>query len=157
MLPTTAKPITAIIKEGHGVLSIKADANVLQASKKLRYHNVGSLVVMDELGVVVGMITERDLLNKVLAEAKDPAVVLAKEIMTNGIVSIGPQTPIPKAQRIMAKHNIRHLPIIEDGLLVGMLSTRDILSYQLAAVKSLLKQKFGMGEDLDIEFPDMDG
>lgn len=157
MLATAAKPITAIIQEGHGVLSIKADANVLQASKKLRYHNVGSLVVMDELGVAVGMVTERDLLNKVLAEAKDPATVLVKEIMTNGVVSISPLTPVPAAQKIMAKHNIRHLPIIEDGLLVGMLSTRDILAYQFAAVKSLLKQHVGMDEDLDNEFPDMDG
>ncbi len=157
MLHTTAKPITAIIQEGHGVLSIKADANVLQASKKLRYHNVGSLVVMDELGVAVGMVTERDMLNKVLAEAKEPAATLVKEIMTNGVVSISTQTSVPAAQKIMAKHNIRHLPIIEDGLLVGMLSTRDILSYQFAAVKSLLKQQFTIDEDIDIEFPDMDG
>ncbi len=157
MPATIAKPITAIIQEGHGVLSIKADANVLQASKKLRYHNVGSLIVMDELSVAVGMITERDLLNKVLAEAKDPAGVLVKEVMTNGVVSISLQTSVSSAQKIMAKHGIRHLPIIEDGLLVGMLSTRDILSYQFAAVKSLLKQQFGMGEDIDNEFPDMDG
>ena len=157
MPATAAKPITAIIQEGHGVLSIKADANVLQASKKLRYHNVGSLVVMDELGVAVGMVTERDMLNKVLAEAKDPTTTLVKDVMTNGVVSITPLTSIPAAQKIMAKHGIRHLPIIEDGLLVGMLSTRDILSYQFAAVKSLLKQQFGMNEDIDNEFPDMDG
>ena len=157
MLAMTAKPITAVIKEGHGVLSINADATVLQASKKLRYHNVGSLVVMDELDVAVGMVTERDMLNKVLAEAQNPAATLVKEIMTNGVISISPQTPIPTAQKIMTKHSIRHLPIIEDGLLVGMLSTRDILSYQFAAVKSLLKRQVGMDEDIDNEFPDMDG
>ena len=157
MLHITAKPITAIIKEGHGVLSIKADANVLQASKKLRYHNVGSLVVMDEISAAVGMITERDLLNKVLAESKDPATLLVKDVMTNGVVSISLQASISAAQKVMAKHNIRHLPIIEDGLLVGMLSTRDILSYQFAAVKSLLKQQLGADEEIDDEFPDMDG
>lgn len=157
MLGTTEKPITAIIKEGRGVLSIKAGATVLQASKKLRYHNVGSLVVMDKLDVAVGMITERDLLNKVLAEAKDPKTALVKDVMTQGVISVNPQTLIPTAQKIMVKHNIRHLPIIDDGLLLGMLSTRDILSYQFAAVKSLLKQQVGIDESIDAEFPDMSG
>ncbi|MCD4825736.1 MAG: CBS domain-containing protein [Phycisphaerae bacterium] len=149
------KPVTAIIKEGHGVLSVDADATVLMACKKMRYHNVGSLVVISEKGAPSGIVTERDLLNKVLAEEKDPRDMIVRDVMTDGVVSIDSLVSIPEAQIVMARHSIRHLPIIEDGLLLGMISIRDIFAHQLAAVKSLLRQQANPPENLDEEFPDL--
>lgn len=151
-----AKKIDVIAEKGNGVLSVDADASVLSAGKKMRYHHVGCLVVTDENHAAVGVITERDLVDKVLAEGKDPKTIMVNDIMSRKVISINQHTSISDAQALMAENKVRHLPIIEDGLLLGMISSRDILSYQFAAVKAVLKQQKEMIQDFEKEFPDVE-
>lgn len=148
-----AKKIDALVEKGHGVLSVDTNATVLGTARKMRYHHVGCLVVTDEHQRAAGVVTERDLVDKVLAEGKDPKIICVKDIMSENVISIDQQTSITKAQTLMAKNSIRHLPIIEDGLLLGMISSRDIMAYQFAAVKAVLDQQKKMIQSFEEEFP----
>lgn len=92
----------------------------------------GSIVIVEDRRVV-GIITERDVLRAVAA-GKDPASVVVGDVMTTDIVTTTPDTPLRDAARIMAQHWIRHLPVVENGELAGMISQRDITGVFAALV-----------------------
>jgi len=145
---TESHRVEMMLGKNPAVLSIRAEAAVLMAAKKMRHHHVGCLIVIDDAGAPVGVITERDLVEKVLVGAKEPERVQVKEVMTDKLISVTTRTSIMRAQAIMAKHKIRHLPIIEDGLMLGMISSRDIVAHQLGAVRSILEQQARLCRDL---------
>lgn len=118
------------------------------AAKKMRRHRVGCLVVTDPEDGPVGVVTERDLVEKVLAAAKDPGETLVRDVMTEKVISVTTRASIMRAQAIMARHKIRHLPVIEDGLLLAMISSRDIVAHQLGAVRGILEQQAELCRDL---------
>ena len=120
-----------------GVLKIGPDESVGEAARRMQRHHVGSLVVTDETGRMVGMITERDLIDGALAVSPELEGPRVSEVMTTDVVSVGPDTPAIAIGRIMASHAIRHLPIIDDAEVVGIVSARDILARQLQVAKAL--------------------
>ena len=147
------KQVEGILRENSAVLTIHAEATVLISAKKMRRHHVGSLVVTDHDARPIGIVTERDLVDKVLANGKDPKEIHIESVMTDRLISVTSKAPIVKAQAMMAQHKIRHLPVIEDGLLLGMISSRDILAHQLGAVKSILQRQMKLFEDLETAYP----
>ena len=151
------KPVEKMLRDNRGVLTIRQTATALMAGKKMRRHEVGCLVVTGRQGEPVGIVTERDLVNKLLAEGKDPARAEVQDIMSTNVISVCTSAPIVKAQALMAKHKIRHLPVIEDGLLLGMISSRDIVSHQLAGVRSILQRQMKLFEDLEAMWPALVG
>lgn len=136
------------MSENAAVLTIRAEATVLMAAKKMRHHRVGCLIVTGQEGAPVGVVSERDLIEKVLATATDPEGIHVRDVMTDGVISVTTRASILRAQSLMAHHRIRHLPVIEDGLLLGMISSRDIVAHQLGAVKSILEQQVELCRDL---------
>jgi CBS domain-containing protein len=94
----------------------------------------GSVVIIEDRRIA-GIITERDVLRAVAA-GKDPASVVVGDVMTTDIVTTTPDTPVRDAARIMAQHWIRHMPVIENGELVGMISQRDITGVFAALVQA---------------------
>ncbi len=90
-------------------------------------------VVMVEGQRIAGIITERDVLREVAA-GKDAASVLVSEVMTTDVITTSPDTSVRDAARTMAQHWIRHLPVVEGGRLVGMISQRDITGVFAAMV-----------------------
>ncbi|MBL7152493.1 MAG: diguanylate cyclase [Phycisphaerae bacterium] len=113
------------------VVTVKCDATVKTAAAEMSANKVGCLVVNDDDGKYVGIVTERDIVNRVIASSKDLGATTVAEIMTSHVVSCSRQTPTSKAREIMAANGIRHLPILDGDVVVGMLSARDLMGRQL--------------------------
>ncbi len=106
------------------------DESVLNASRKMLKFGVGSIVVVEN-NTPVGIVTEKDILEKVVARNKTPAEVMLEEIMTFPLITVKPTTSIREATNIMLKRGIRRLPVIDDGNLIGIVTDTDILSVSL--------------------------
>lgn len=120
-----------IINRPSKIVSVKANASVEMAAAEMFINKVGCLVVNKEDGTYAGIISERDIVNRVIASSKDLATTTVAEIMTSEVVSCCPDTPASEASAIMAERGIRHLPIVENGVVLGMVSMRDLMGKQL--------------------------
>ena len=99
---------------------------VLDAAKKLAELDVGSMPICGEDDRLKGMLTDRDIVVKVLANDKDPASTKVSELAEGEVVTIGADDPIDEALRTMTEHKVRRLPVIDDQRLVGIISQADI-------------------------------
>ncbi|MEW6063571.1 MAG: CBS domain-containing protein [Nanoarchaeota archaeon] len=108
---------------------IKPDISAEECAKIMLKDNVGSLVVKDKDGLV-GIITEKDFVNKLIAKGLDPKNVSAEDIMRRDVITIDPNTDIFDAMVKMNKERIRRLPVVENGKMIGFLTHRDILKVQ---------------------------
>ncbi|GAB4374707.1 MAG: CBS domain-containing protein [Acidobacteriota bacterium] len=117
--------------KGHAVHRIGPDETVFDAIGKMVRNNVGSLLVMDG-DRIVGILTERDYLRRVALEGRSSRTTPVREIMTLDVVYVGPQHTIEDCMAIMTARRIRHLPVIDEGRLVGLVSQGDLVK-RLAA------------------------
>ncbi len=113
------------------VVTIDRRDSIKEAAARMLSHNVGCLIVKNEEGEFVGLVTERDIAHHVAVSPDGGGEVRVGQIMTDHIVSCQPGIGAAEAGRIMASHRIRHLPIVERGTVVGILSARDIMNQQL--------------------------
>lgn len=104
---------------------VDGSTSVLDVAKKLAAGNYGSLPICDGERVT-GMITDRDIVVKVLAEGRDPASTKVIDLVQGEVVTIGADDSIEEAARTMAKHQVRRLPVIDGTKLVGMLAQADL-------------------------------
>ena len=112
-------------KSSH-VYSIGLDATVLEATQKMNRHRIGSLMVTDG-DRMVGILSERDILTRVVAEEKNPRQVKVADAMTSDVVVVSPDTSIEDASSIMQTRRVRHLPVCDsDGHLLGLISIGDL-------------------------------
>ncbi len=107
------------------VVTIEGDKTVLEAAKLMSLNKFSSLVVTNE-GKTVGIITERDLVRKVLAEDRDPNKLLIYQIMSTELVTTTSETSIESAATIMTEQKVRRLPVVKDEKLVGIVTASDI-------------------------------
>lgn len=107
------------------VLSAGANEDLIEVAARMRFHEVGALLVFYR-GVLQGIVTERDLVSAV-AEGADPATATVERYMTRDPVTVTPDTDVAEAAALMLNLGVRHLPVVEDGQVVGMLSARDLL------------------------------
>jgi CBS domain-containing protein len=120
-----------LAEKGSHVLSIGEEASALEAALLMNEHKIGGLAVLRE-GCVVGMFTERDLLQRVVAEQRDAARTYVGDIMTRKITVAGPSTTIDEARSLMKNKRIRHLPIVDDYRQpLGMISIGDLNAHLL--------------------------
>jgi CBS domain-containing protein len=106
--------------------SVTADSTVAEAARLMRDEDAG-IAPITEGERLVGVITDRDIAIKVAAEGKDPQSTKVTEIASSNLVTIDPQQELDEALRLMAKHQVRRLPVVEeDGRLVGILAQADV-------------------------------
>ena len=106
--------------------TIDADKSVAYAAKMMRDEDVG-LAPIVEGDKLIGMLTDRDIAIRVVAEGQDPDQVTVREVASKQVVTIDPQQDLDEALRIMAKHQVRRLPVVEeDGRLVGVVAQADV-------------------------------
>jgi diguanylate cyclase (GGDEF)-like protein len=125
------KDIEEVVKHSSKVLTTRKEDTADDAAQKMSENNVGCLVVVDTEGKLVGVLTERDMLTKILATNNPPSNVLISDIMTAHTISCTMDTSIVEVERLMAENSIRHLPILENGIPISMASSRDLIAYQL--------------------------
>jgi len=123
------------------VKTVRVDDTVLDAVKKMNKFRIGSIVVLSG-DRPVGIITERDILQRIVEPSLDPMVVKAREIMSAPLTTIGPEAPLEEAARLMVRHGIKKLPVVEGGKLVGVITTTDLVRaspIQVSIIDELLK------------------
>ncbi len=135
------------------VRSICPRATVMQAAAIMGENQIGALLVVDDQDHLVGILSERDVIAKVVSRSQDPKATPVEEIMTAEPITCDPAMPLTEVQHIMAHHRIRHLPIVDQGKPVGMLSSRDVLSAQFDAMKEFAQQHTQMLCDLEHQYP----
>jgi signal-transduction protein with cAMP-binding, CBS, and nucleotidyltransferase domain len=125
----TVNRLAEILEEkGGDVLEIDADATVLEAVQQMVAMNVGSLLVTVE-GEVSGIVTERDYLRRVTLEDRTEQAPV-REIMSAPLVVATPETTIDECMALMTDRRIRHVPVVEDGKVVGLVSIGDLVKFK---------------------------
>ena len=118
-----------LIEKGRGVLKIDANASVFEAVERMVEENVGSLLVT-EGDDVAGIVTERDYLRRVAVEGRSDQETSVREIMSSPLIVVTPHTSIGECMALMTSRRIRHLPVVEDGELAGIVSIGDVVKFQ---------------------------
>jgi CBS domain-containing protein len=109
------------------VVAVKPEQSVLDAIKVLATEDVGAVIVMSGARLV-GIMSERDYTRKVVLKGRASDSTRVEEIMTSSVVVVSPRTKARECMALMTEKNIRHLPVVEEGRVVGMISIRDIVS-----------------------------
>ncbi len=118
------KRVTEIMSEGP-VDVVERGLNVMYAASIMKERARGSLVVVDN-GKPVGIITERDIVRRLVADGKSASATKVGEIMSTPLISVGPEATVAAAVRVMYENGIRRLPIVEDDRVIGMLTVTDL-------------------------------
>lgn len=118
--------------------AVKADETVLKALKLMANANIGSVLVMDS-GKIVGIFTERDYATKGELEGRTAAETRVREVMTEAMYTVTSSSSIDECMALMMQHHIRHLPVVENGKLVGILSMRDVVAAAFEERESKIK------------------
>jgi CBS domain-containing protein len=106
--------------------AIEADRSVAYAAKMLKQEDVGVAPIV-ESGRLIGMLTDRDIVVRVVAEGKDPDSVSVRDVASSNVVSVDPRQDLDEALKLMARYQVRRLPVVEqDGRLVGVVAQADI-------------------------------
>ena len=125
----THRTIRTIIEQQQ-VIAAPADTTVIAAARLMRDHNVGAVMVVED-GRLAGVFTERDALFRVIAEGRNVGTTALGEVMTRNPQTITPDKPFADALHLMYEGGFRHVPVVEDGRPVGMISARDALGPEL--------------------------
>ena len=108
------------------IITVEAEDTVKKAAELMEKHNIGCLIVIN-YGNPIGIVTERDMLKKVILERRDPAKIKVGNIMSAPLITSHPQAEIRDAVRLMNERRIKKLPVIEDGNLIGLVSITDVM------------------------------
>ena len=115
-----------ILARKDGVVhSVQAGDDTLTAARRMNDHKIGSVLVMVE-GRMVGILTERDILTRVVAQSRDPRSTRVSEVMTRQVLTCRPTTRLNEARKVMRDERIRHLPVVDGDAVVGMVSIGDL-------------------------------
>jgi len=123
------------------VKTVKTDDTVHAAVKKMNKFDIGSVIVTAS-GRPVGIITETNIMRRIVGPRMDPATIWAKDIMTGPLITIDPNADLTEAAKLMAQNNINRLPVMDGRKLVGLLSSTDIVKAnptQLSILEELLR------------------
>ncbi|MES2877177.1 MAG: CBS domain-containing protein [Pseudomonadota bacterium] len=120
------------------VISLGPGATVFDAACVMTHANCGSVLIIDPTSTLLGILTERDLMTRVLAKAIDPAKTAVTEVMTRNPRCVPPETKVADAVLIMIERGFRHLPVVADGgKILGVFSARDALPREVNIAVSL--------------------
>ncbi len=127
-------------KTRNAIFSVKSDATVLEALQQMAEKNIGAVLVIDE-GQLVGIFSERDYARKVILLGRSSNQTLIKDVMTSKLITVSSEQKLEEAMIIMSEKHIRHLPIVDEGELIGIISINDVVTSiikdQKARIESL--------------------
>lgn len=150
---SNVKAIDRIAGDRAELLTIRVDAKVADAARMMSTGHVGCLLVIDARRRLVGILSERDIMRDVVAKAADPMTLSVGDIMKTNVVTCRMDTTITQVQKLMAKHRVRHLPVLEGDDPVGMVSSRDVHAHKLAVTEALAQQQSRVLNELETRYP----
>ncbi|RMH87222.1 MAG: CBS domain-containing protein [Calditrichaeota bacterium] len=122
-------------RKGNEVVTISQDRPLHDAVRLMVENNIGAVLVRNETDAIVGILSERDILREAHQDCQRLKTVLVKDVMTLDLIVGQPDDDVTYAEQVMIRNRIRHLPIFEEGMLVGMISMRDIVQAQLSDIR----------------------
>jgi CBS domain-containing protein len=132
--------VAAVLEaKGQEVFAISPDATVFQAIQELASRNIGALLVIDD-GDVVGVMSERDYTRKVALQGRSSKETLVREVISGRVVAVTPGTPVAECLRLMTANRIRHLPVLDGGSVVGVISIGDLVNFIMSAQRATIEQ-----------------
>jgi len=120
------------------VITVDSEAMVMEAVELMNKHEIGCLVVTRK-GKAIGIVTERDLLERVLAESRDPKKIKVRQIMSKPLIVGEPEMDVEDAARFMFRRKIKKLPVVEGGRLIGLVTLTDLARFQPQMIRMLKK------------------
>ncbi len=108
-----------------GVRTVSASQSLAEAAEVMKGEDVGSVPVVEE-DRLTGIVTDRDIVIRAVAERRDPQAVKVEEVASRELVTVEPEQDLDEALALMARHQVRRLPVVEEGRLVGMLAQADV-------------------------------
>ena len=126
-------------RKNRKTVTVIPEDTVLRAAQLMNEARIGSVVVGDSNGSVVGIFTERDILRRVVCECRSPANTRVGEVMTHPVTCCKSDTSLAECRSVMTTKRLRHLPVVENGELVGMVSIGDILAWEVEMQQSTLE------------------
>lgn len=121
------------------IVAVSPEDTVLRAAQLMNEQRIGSVVVIAPEEGVTGIFTERDILRRVVAERRSPETTRVGEVMSQPVTSCHPGTTLAECQAIMTTKRLRHLPVVDNGELVGIISIGDILATEVALQQSTIE------------------
>lgn len=128
--------VAAILKgKGRAVVTARADATLEEVGKRLTAKNIGALVIIGANGTVEGIISERDIIRCIAQRGASCLSEQVRDVMTRSVVSCSETDTLDQLMTTMTAGRFRHLPVIEDGALVGIVSIGDVVKHHIAEVE----------------------
>jgi CBS domain-containing protein len=119
--------------------SIAPDATVFEAIKLMADKNIGALLVLSD-GKLTGLFTERDYARKLALQGKSSKETRVREIFTGMVITVKPQDSVEDCMKLMTEHRVRHLPVVDKGNVVGIVSIGDLVNWTISAQDAQIAQ-----------------
>lgn len=120
--------IAAVLREkGNTIVSVTPATPVLELVGTIASRRIGAVLVLDEDGTLAGIVSERDVVKALANQASDIKTLSAADIMTRTVTTVTPETTINEAMELMDRGYFRHLPVLDKGALLGIISVRDVV------------------------------
>ena len=120
--------VNVLAGKGNEVHTVTRDTTVFDAIKKMVDHNLGSILVKDQ-AALYGIFTERDYLRRIVLEGRDSRTTQIHEVMVSRLIYVSPSTSVEDGLAIMTQERIRHLPVMDEDQLVGLVSIGDLVKF----------------------------
>ena len=138
-MKTVAQVLKAKDQKNQDVHTIQWDHTVFEALVRMSEKNVGALPVVKE-GTVVGIISERDYARKLILKGLSSVTTRVDDVMSSPVITVDTHKSVDECMKIMTDSHLRHLPVVEDGKLLGLLSIGDLVKEAIAEQADLIKQ-----------------
>jgi len=126
-------------RKGRAIFSVKPEAPVLEAIRAMAEYHVGALLVMAG-EALAGIVSERDYARKVILKGRSSGDTPVRDIMTTSVLTVSPEATVQQCMQLVTDKRVRHLPVIEDGRVVGMVSIGDLVKAVIAEQQQQIEQ-----------------
>jgi CBS domain-containing protein len=120
-----------LARKGTNVISMSPSQSVLDAAHTMNDHGIGGVLVMED-GKLAGIFTERDVMRRVVAANRDPSTTQLRDVMTTQCLTVSADTKVAEVRAMMTSRRIRHLPVVTEDGIVGVVTAGDVLAHEVA-------------------------